>query len=265
MKKRARRPVRPRRKAATKRRRKRITKTKKYVRERIPSGIRNFDKLVDGGYPKESVNMIVGGAGSGKTIFATQFLVDGAQKGEPGVFVTFEENKERFYREMLALGWDLAVLEKKKLFAFIEYTPEQVKKMLDEGGGEIEVVIESIKAKRIVIDSITSFALLFEGELEKRETSLTLFELLRKWNVTSILTLEQEPSIGAKVEHISTPLEFEADGIILLYFIRPDGKRVRELEVLKMRGTNHSKVVYTFKIGRHGIRITRKARHHRRR
>ncbi len=240
---------------------KEAVKKKKHFLERISSGIPKFDELVGGGFLKDTVNLIIGGAGSGKTIFATQFLVDGAKKGEPGVYVTFEEKKERFYEEMLELGWDLAELEKKKKFFFIEYTPEQVKKMLEEGGGEIEVVMEDLKAKRIVIDSISSFTLLFESELEKREASLALFELLRKWNVTSILTLEQEPFLsGGFTQHISSPLEFEVDGIMLLYFVRPNGERIREFEILKMRGTGHSKKIFGFEIKKGGIKITGKGK-----
>ena len=183
--------------------------------ERISSGIPKFDELIGKGFLRDTVNLIVGGAGSGKTIFATQFLVDGAKIGEPGILVTFEEKKNRFYADMKGLGWDLEDLEKKKKFALIEYTPEQVKKMLEEGGGEIEVVIENIKAKRLVIDSISSFALLFETDLEKREAALSLFELLKKWKVTALLTLEQEPTIGMTAEHIASPLEF-TDAFIAL-------------------------------------------------
>ena len=232
-----------------------------FFSKRIPTGINGFDKLIGGGLVNESVCLLVGGAGSGKTIFATQFLIEGVKRNEPGVFITFEEKKDRFYSEMKSLGWNLEELEKKKKIAFIEYTPEQVKKMLEEGGGEVEVIIEEMKAKRIVIDSISSFALLFESELEKREAALALFGLLRKWKVTSILTLEHEPSVKKGSVHISTPLEFEVDGIVILYFVRPDGTRIRELEILKMRGTEHSRGIYCFEIGKKGIKIKGRAKY----
>ncbi|MEK6852467.1 MAG: ATPase domain-containing protein [Nanoarchaeota archaeon] len=222
---------------------------------RIPSGVPGFDKLAEGGLLSESVNLVVGGAGSGKTIFAFQFLIQGAKRGEPGIYVTFEEKKDRIYHDLGELGWDLEELEKKKKIAIIEYTPEQVKKMLEEGGGEIEALIERMKAKRIVIDSITSFALLFESELERREASLALFELLRGWNTTAILTLEQEMTEERAAEHIASALEFEADSIILLYFFRPDGSRIRAVEILKMRGTNHSRAMNRFEISKGGIKI----------
>ena len=245
--------------AGEKRKGKKVSKPNKI--ELIPSGIPGLDKLIGGGIQKESVLLVVGGAGSGKTVFATQFLVEGAKRGEPGVFITFEEKKMRFYPEMRQLGWDLSELEKKNKFSFVEYTPEQVKKMLEEGGGEIEVAIEEMKAKRIVIDSISSFALLFESELEKREAALSLFELLRKWNVTTLLTLEHEPMVGMTAEHLSSPIEFEVDGIILLYFLRPDGSRIRSIEILKMRGAQHSKQMLGFEIGKGGLKISNRVIH----
>ena len=101
---------------------------------RVATGIYGLDKLIEGGFKKNSTNLVAGGPGSGKTIFAIQFLVEGVKKGEPGIYITFEEKK----------------------FVFLEYTPEQVKKILTEGGGLIESVIEKLKITRLVIDSISS-------------------------------------------------------------------------------------------------------------
>ncbi len=219
--------------------------------KRIPTGIKNFDQLIEKGFEKNSINMLVGGAGSGKSIFATQFLIEGMKKGEKCLYVTFEEKKERFYNNMLDFGWDLEAYEKKGLFIFLEYTPAKVKTMLEEGGGQIENIVIKNKVSRIVIDSITSFALLFEDELEKREAALSLFNMIREWSCTSLLTLEEEPDSDKKAA--SKALEFESDSIILIYFQREKSERDRYLEVLKMRGTKHSKKAYPFIIGKSGI------------
>ncbi len=224
--------------------------------KRLPSGIPNFDRLIEGGFQKNSTNMIVGGAGSGKSIFATQFLVEGLKKGEKCLYVTFEEKKKRFYKNMLEFNWDLEAYEKKDLFTFLEYTPIKVKAMLEEGGGSIETIVLSKKITRIVIDSITSFALLFKDELERREAALGLFNMIRKWSCTSLLTLEEEQS---EKETVSKSLEFESDSIIILYFIREREQRKRYLEILKMRGTMHSKKIYHFAIGKRGIEIERES------
>ncbi|MEK6844461.1 MAG: ATPase domain-containing protein [Nanoarchaeota archaeon] len=221
---------------------------------RIKTGIKYFDDLIEGGLKKDSTNMIVGGSGSGKSIFATQFLIEGMKRGENCLYVTFEENKKQFFSNMLKFGWNLAEYEKKGLFSFLEYTPIKVKNMLEEGGGAIENLVISKKVSRIVIDSISSFALLFEDELERREAALSLFNMIRRWNCTSILTLEEEPGNDDETESPKS-LEFESDSIILLYFIKEKNKRQRYLEILKMRGTKHSKQTYKFNIEKSGIMI----------
>lgn len=226
--------------------------------ERAPTGIPGLDEVMAGGFEKGSYNLIAGGAGSGKSIFSMQFLVTGIEKfNEPGIYVTFEEKKENVYKHMLEFGWDLEKYEKAGKFAFVEYTPEQVKKMLDEGGGLIESLINKIKAKRIVIDSITAFGLLFKDELSRRQAILSLIDLMRKWNATALLTAEFEPNVE---KPSSVSIEFEVDSIILLYYPREGDTRKRALEILKMRGTEHSKKIFPLRIGKNGVTIYPKER-----
>ena len=241
-------------KALKDRARKKVLKRKKT--ERVSIGIKGFDKLIQGGFEKNSANLVVGGSGLGKTIFATQFLIDGLKRGENCLYVTFEEKKEQFYDNMKQFGWDLEDYDKKGRFVFLEYTPIKVKTMLEEGGGSIESIILKKKISRIVIDSVTSFELLFEDELAKREAALALFGLIRDWEATALLTLE-ESAKGGELE--SKTLEFEADSIITLFFARKKGERRRRFEVVKMRGTHHTEKVYGFDIGKKGIVIGSKA------
>ena len=231
----------------------RISKQKK---ERIETGISNFDSLIEGGFNKNATNLLVGSTGSGKSIFATQFLIGGMKRGEKCLYVTFEESKKEFYENMANFGWNLADYEKRGLFTFLEYTPMKVKTMLEEGGGSIESLIIKKKISRMVIDSITSFALLFDNELEKREAALALFNMIANWNCTSLLTFEGTPLKDEKVA--SRTLVFESDAIILLYFIREKQKRQRYLEILKMRGTAHSKGIHKLSITKKGIQIEKR-------
>ncbi|RMD66161.1 hypothetical protein D6817_04675 [Candidatus Pacearchaeota archaeon] len=221
---------------------------------RVPVGIPNFDRLIEGGFEKNSTNLLVGGSGSGKSIFATQFLIYGMERGENCLYITFEEKKEQFYHNLLEVGFDLRKYEKKGLFTFLEYSPIKVKTMLEEGGGSIESIILKNKVTRLAMDSITSFSLLFEDELSKREAALSLFGMTRGWHCTSLLTLEEDP-VDFGGAFTSKAIEFEADSVIVLYFIRKAEKRERFIEVLKMRGTNHSKEVYPFEIKEGGIFI----------
>lgn len=223
--------------------------------QRIPSGIANLDKIIGGGFEKNSTNLVIGGTGSGKSIFSVQFLIEGVKKKEKVLYITFEEKKQEFYSNMSALGFDLEALEKKGQFFFIEYTPEKVKTMLEEGGGIIESLVLRKKIQRIVIDSISSFGMLFDDNFEKRKAALTLFNMLRKWDCTSILTSDTLP---AREKIDSETLGFESDSIILLYFPRGKKQRERYLEVLKMRGTEHSIKTYLFMIKKGGVVLSKK-------
>lgn len=223
--------------------------------ERVETEIKYFDSLIEGGFRKNSTNLIVGPPGCGKTIFAMQFLVGGMKNNEPCLYVTFEEKKEQFFTNMKEFGWDLEEYEKKGLLTFIEYTPAKVKTMLSEGGGEIESLIRHKKISRIVIDSITSFALLFDDELAKREASLSLFNLINSWNCTSLLTYEESnEKIGSES---SNAVEFEVDSIINIYYTRVKQTRERYLEIMKMRGTTHSRGIHELKIIKDGIVVSK--------
>ncbi len=221
---------------------------------RVPTGIPRFDSLIGGGLREKSINLVAGSAGAGKTIFAIEYLVKGIELfNEPGMYITFEERKDQLYRDMLEFGWDLAKYEKEGKFIFLKYKPAQVKKVLIEGGGIIETLITESKIKRLVIDSISSFVLLYEDELSKKQAALGLFDLISKWDLTAILTSEgASPYDGT----IIAALEFEVDGIILLYHIKQRGKRIRAIEIIKMRGTHHSESTMLMEVAEEGIRIT---------
>ncbi len=222
-------------------------KSRKSGVSRVSTGIASLNKLV-GGFKEKSINLVIGGAGSGKTIMAMQFLIDGIKKGEKGVYITFEEKKDKTYSDMLSFGLDLEKYEKENKFVFFEYTPEQVKRIITEGGGEIESIIEKIKARRIVIDSISSFVLLYKDELARREAALFLFELINKWNCTALLTAQV-----IEEEKIFSELGFEVDSIIILYHAKRKGIRKRGLEILKMRGTKIPQKTFPFEITNKGI------------
>mgnify|MGYP003972062235 FL=1 len=125
--------------------------------ERVGTGISKIDKLISGGFKKNSVNLVVGNAGSGKTTLAMQYLVDGLKKGEAGIYITFDENKEKLYDDFAEFGWELERFERMGLLKFLEYTPEHVRSLVSEGGGTLDVLVSQMNAKRIVVDSISSF------------------------------------------------------------------------------------------------------------
>jgi len=226
-----------------------------YSRSRkVRTGIKNFDQLIEGGFVKNSTNLLVGRSGAGKSIFALEFLVEGIKSGEKCLFLSFEEKKGEFYGHMNALGFDMEAYEKQGKFFFLEYTPQKVKTMLDEGGGAIESLVLKEKITRIVIDSISSLMLLFDKELDKKEAAFSLSILMKGWACTSLLTYEENLSLHKDSSRI---LDLEMDSMVLFYFLREKNRRNRFLEIVKMRGTNHSLSLHPFKIEKNGIVVNK--------
>ena len=222
--------------------------------ERITTGIKGLDKLTDGGFEKNSAVLVQGGGGSGKSIFATQFLAEGIlHNNETGIYISFEEVKERFYKHMLVFGWDLKKVEEQGRFIFLKYSPERIAKIVKERSKEIENSIKEVEAKRIVIDSLSAYTSLFESESEKRKMLVALFDMIKEWDCTTVVVAEED---NHPDQYNSSVMGFMADAIILFYNDRePKGLRFRAVVVFKMRGTKHESKICSMKITEHGIEV----------
>lgn len=223
-----------------------------FPQEKVPTGISGFDELVLGGLRKSSMNIMEGGAGSGKSIFCMEFLIHGIERfNENGIFVSFEESEEELLKSMEEFGWNLRQKIRDNKLAIVFYEPEQVERVIVTGGGPILDIIESINAKRIVIDSLSAYTMLYRDKLQQRKVGLKLFEAVRKWNCTALLTVETDPGLSRQ----PSIEEFEVDGVILLYHSRTGNVRERSIEILKMKGVKHSNKIHPLKITGKGIQI----------
>jgi len=221
--------------------------------ERVKSGIPGLDDLVEGGFRRNSTVLVVGGPGCGKTTLLLQFLYEGTLIGEPGLFISFEETIEDLLYDYGSFDWDIRGKMKDKLLYFQEYQPHQVKNIMEQGGGMIRDLIKDAGIKRIAIDSLTSFAMLFESEYEKRINMLHFFGMLESWGCTILLTSERTATFDISFEE--SGLEFLVDGTILLYNIRKGNTREQALEVLKMRATDIVKKICPITISSSGITV----------
>lgn len=222
---------------------------------RVKSGINGFDELIQGGFERESIVLVVGASGTGKTILSMQFLYNGASLyNEPGVFLSFEEDKNQLYRQANQFGWDFDKLEKENKFRLLTFKPHQITKILEEGGGQIRDALSEVKAKRIVVDSITAYGLLFRDEYKRREKILEFFNMLRKWGVTSLVICEDDPEVVEKEEG---GIGFISDAVVSLYYDqdKEKGIRIHSLEILKMRGTKHTNKVCAINFEKDGVTV----------
>ena len=178
------------------------------------------------------------------------------RNGENVLFITFEESKKEFFTNMLEMGWNLEKLEKSGKLTFLEYSPQKIKMMIDEGGGAIESVVYKKQIKRMSIDSMSSFAFLFDSIATRRQGILSLFDIIRKWDLTTLFTLQKDPIRSRN--RPTTQAEIQADSITLLYLMKVKNQRNRFIEVLKMRGTKHSHSAYPVTIQKNGFHVGNK-------
>ena len=220
--------------------------------ERVPTGIPGLDEMIEGGFKRGSTVLVVGGCGSGKSTFSMQYLQNGARNGENGVYVTFEEHPEDMRDDFARYGWNIDELEKEGKLKIIRIDPKDVLNVIKEDYGPIVDAVNDIKAKRVVIDSISTIELMIENPYERRDGVLKLCEWLEKHGCTSLIISETEQHPTNYSRH--GLIEFIVKGVIILYNVQEGNSRQNAIEILKMRGTKHSKKIVPFTIEK-GIKI----------
>jgi len=224
---------------------------------KCPTGIKGFDEITEGGLPKNRTTLICGSAGSGKTLLGIDFLINGAiEYKEPGVFMSFEETEDELYKDVASLNLDLKglVSQKKILLEHVVLERKDIQERDFNLEGllvRLEHAIDSIGAKRVVIDSIESlFAGLTDAGVLRVEIK-RLFRWLKEKQVTAIIT--GEPGPGSYTRHGLE--EFITDCIVFLDNRVSDQISVRRIRVIKYRGSNHGTNEYPFVIDKDGLSV----------
>lgn len=221
--------------------------------QKIESGIPGFDFLAEGGLPKGRTTLIVGTAGSAKTVFACQFLAEGIKRGEAGVFVTFEEPPQSIIKNMRGFGWDIATWVRDGKWAFVDASPQPGQKPIVTGEydlgpllARIEYAIKKTKAKRVSMDSLGAIFSHLDNGAQVRSDLFNIAAALRELEVTAVMTAERTEEYGNISRHGVE--EFVADNVVIFRNVLVDEKRRRTIEILKYRGTEHQKGEYPFTI-----------------
>ncbi len=225
---------------------------------KTPTGIQGLDEITGGGLPAGRPTLICGGAGCGKTLIAMNFIVQGALRyNEPGVFMAFEENEEELAKNFASLGFDLKDLSARKKVSvdhvFIERSQIEETGEYDLEGLFIRLAhaIESVGAKRVVLDTIeTLFAGLSNTSILRAELR-RLFRWLKTKGVTAIITGERGD--GTLTRHGLE--EYVADCVIMLDHRVTEQVSTRRLRIIKYRGTSHGTNEYPFLIDDQGISV----------
>ncbi len=215
---------------------------------RLEVGIPGLDALTGGGLPAGRLTLVAGTAGSGKTVFATQFLAGGITRaGDPGVFVTLEERPEAIRRNMAGFGWDIASWEREGRWAFVDASPRHLAGTVFTGEeydfgpllSRVAGAIERTGARRVAIDSVGALTAQFDEVGPTRHALFHLADALETAGVTTVLTAERAEDYGPLTDLGFE--EFVADNVIILRNALEGERRRRTIEVLKMRGGAHRK------------------------
>jgi KaiC/GvpD/RAD55 family RecA-like ATPase len=200
--------------------------------DRISSGIPGLDKLINGGFIRGTTILVSGGAGTGKTIFCTQFIFEGLKRGETCMFITLEETPRDIIRDVKEFGWDLEkyIREKKMILEYQD--PFQ---MTDITSPLLDKIKEH-NVSRVAIDSTAVFGMYYKDAFEVRKQLFKLLNGLKDIGVTSVLTSEL-PEDHKTLARFGVE-EFVVDGLIVLNYdyLSPNPL---QLVVRKMRRTKH--------------------------
>jgi len=227
---------------------------------RCPTGIQGLDEITGGGLPRGRPTLVCGGAGCGKTLFAAEFLVRGAVRyGEPGVFMSFEETEPELEANVASLGFDLAGLvgEGKLLLEHVHLERSEIHETgeydLEGLFVRLDHAIQSIGAKRVVMDTLEALFAGLPNEAILRAELRRLFRWLKDKAVTAVITAERGRGSEQLTRHGLE--EYVSDCVILLDHRVNDQIATRHLRVVKYRGALHGTNEFPFLIGDEGLSV----------
>jgi circadian clock protein KaiC len=212
-------------------------------RERARTGIPGMDDvLFPGGILRGTTTLVVGDPGVGKTVTALHFLLNGAREGEPGAYISFQEDPSQLRRIARNFGFDLPTLSQRGNLAMLYSSPVELN--IDEHAQKIVTLLQEINAQRVVIDSVGD---LEAGAQQDPDRFFNFVYALVQWfktrSITALLTAEMGQLFANELTLTGRGVSHIADNIVLIRYTEIDGEILRALTVLSARGSEHSKQV----------------------
>jgi len=233
----------------------------------VKTGIKGLDEMLGGGLPEGSVTLITGLSGTGKTVLALQFLINGILMfNEPGLLVLTQDTPNNFRKYLKSFNWKTENLEKENKLTYLDLTTAKIGILTNTQSNifisdafDIKSILNIMhsliikrKIKRLVIDSLSGLQINLENKLSAQKDLLTLTYFLREFNCTSLLITEAN-NCGLSKYGVEESL---VDGIIKLSIQKTESGWTRKIQILKLKGQIHNLNEYPFSINKQGIEIS---------
>lgn len=226
---------------------------KMFKEEKIGTGIEGLDKMLGGGIPKGHTILVLGFCGTGKTTLAMQFIWEGLKHDENGIIISLEPSEESLVRTAGGYGWDFTPYLKNKKLVIVKLDPTDMKSTVTCIKKDFPEILKMFGAKRIVVDPLSLFEMMFEDVADRRIRIFELASLIKSSGATAIFTSE------TRTDQLSTSrdglVEYASDGVILLRYIEPTDLSAVKLamRIVKMREVKHSRDIRPYDITSKGI------------
>ncbi|MDY7080915.1 MAG: KaiC domain-containing protein, partial [Halobacteria archaeon] len=213
------------------------------TKDRLQIGIDGLDEMIRKGVPRESNICVIGGAGTGKTTFGMQFLAEGLENDEKGVYFSLEQEEDDIISTADSKGWNFSEHEANDDLVVVHMDPVEVATTLRSIRNELPRMISEFGASRVVLDSVTLIEMMFENRADGRNQIYRFMRELSNAGATTLVTSEASED-NAYASRYGT-IEYLSDAVFVLQYVRTDSASETRLalEITKIRDTSHSRQV----------------------
>ncbi len=225
---------------------------------RVDLGIEGLDEMILGGVPERSLLVAIGAAGTGKTTFGLQFLHQGLENGEKGVYITLEEDREAVLRAAEEKGWPFEEYVADDRLAVVDLDPIEMANSLASIRNDLPRLVREFDAERLVLDSVSLLEMMYDDQAERRTEVFDFTKSLKDAGVTTMLTSEASENNPYSSRH--GIIEYLTDGVFVLQYVRSEFRETRlAVEIQKIRNANHSRETKPYEITNEGISVYQQA------
>ena len=227
--------------------------------DRTDIGIAGLDEMILGGVPSRSLLSVIGGAGTGKTTFALQFLNEALESGDRGVYITLEQSRESILSTAEEKGWSFREHAEAGRLAVAALDPIEMANSLASIRNDLARLIESFEADRLVLDSVSLLEMMYDHPAKRRSEVFGFTRSLKEAGVTTLLTSEASDETPYSSRY--GIVEYLTDAVFVLQYVRGSDFRETRLavEIQKIRDANHSRETKPYEITNAGISVYRQA------